>query len=62
MPVSAETLHRKTMQLGGYVRAVVKRALMLQPPEGDDLPACLCADYQPENVRFCRESVGISGR
>jgi hypothetical protein len=27
---------------------------MLQPPEGDDLPACLCADYQSEKVRFCR--------
>ena len=41
-------------QIGGYVRAIVKRALMLQPTEGDDLPACLCADYQAENVRFCR--------
>jgi hypothetical protein len=28
----------------GYVRATVNSALMLKPTEGDDLPACLCAD------------------
>jgi hypothetical protein len=40
---------------GGYVRSIIKSALMLQPTEGAVVLACLCADYQIENVRFCRD-------
>jgi hypothetical protein len=38
----------------GYVRAICESALMLQLTAGDDLPACLCADYETANVRICR--------
>jgi hypothetical protein len=43
--------------IGGYVRAVVKRALMLQPPEGDDLPACLCAGCPPDEHPYMPQRV-----
>ena len=46
---------RPQTQLGGYVRSIIKSALMLQPTEGAVVLACLCADYQIENVRFCRD-------